>query len=112
MGRKEREQFINEQLSEIPRTASQEERRKVARMWESLSVFKNTLERGGWMTSPDGEDYCSKCWQKYLGKFNENFSKQVEKDSKSTAELAKTRKSADGWYVRCELCDAEVAVQY
>ena len=76
-----------------------------------LVEFRKSIK--GWMTSPDGEDFCPESWERYLAKIREKDSKLeliVKKDSRPTSSVAETRKASDGWLVMCgeESCKNEV----
>lgn len=106
MGRKEREQFIKTELG----TDNRLEHKDAARRWESFAVFKKQLE--GWMASPDGQDYCPKCWPQFLEKFEPKHRGMVIKDARPTAAVAEPRKSSDGWLAICESCGTDVFTPY
>jgi hypothetical protein len=78
-----------------------------------LTKFKEMLK--GWMTSPDGEDYCPDCWEKYLEKCGKEIEEMIKKTSHPAASwpkkvMEKTRKAADGWYASCEGCKKYIFV--
>lgn len=83
-----------------------------------LEEFKSRLR--GWVTSPDGEDFCPKSWAEYLKKRRAEddpsgkILEMVKSDSKSTSKLAETRKAFDGWFVMCaeENCREEVFIPF
>ncbi|OGY99286.1 MAG: hypothetical protein A2945_04930 [Candidatus Liptonbacteria bacterium RIFCSPLOWO2_01_FULL_52_25] len=64
----------------------------------SIETFRRRV--GGWMTAPEGVDYCPLCWR--LEKESPLFSKNVQDASKPTAEFAHQREGTDGWSAICQ----------
>jgi hypothetical protein len=91
---------------------SQFEKEKIAEVNNKFVQFLHELK--GWMTSPDGEDFCPECWKQYLDKLTGAQRVMALDNSGSTAgkHTAKTRKAADGWLAFCEKCGKDVFVPY
>ena len=79
----------------------------------TLKEFRGHL--WGWMTNPDGEDFCPTCFhQVYLKRIPAEGRSQVKDDSNPTKDYAETRKARDGWLVMCDnmKCTAVVFVPF
>ena len=79
----------------------------------SLNHFTDKLR--GWKTSPDGEDFCPKCWEEYIDnvkKQDVDIAEMMVKDGCDTATVAETRRSRDGWFTICCKCNQEESETY
>ncbi len=68
---------------------------------EALEKFKSKIK--GWMTLPEGTDYCPHCWEK-MDKMNK-LTEGMKKDARPTIEFVEKRKGTEGWSVICQTHD-------
>jgi len=75
-----------------------------------LEKFKDVLK--GWMTNPDGDDYCPVCWEIYFESFrrDEELIYLIETMSKTTFTLVVQRKILDDCLVTCSDCGRMVFI--
>ncbi len=72
----------------------------------SFEGFKEKIK--GWMTTPEGVDYCPFCWA--VAENTRPLLKKAKNAARPTVEIAEQRKGTDAWYVACQKCDREVEV--
>ena len=83
-------------------------------METSFRQFVLVLVQGKWMTSVDGDDYCSSCWQEYFARLCSTDIRAASLcKGTPTVRLARWRDGGGHWFVTCENahnCGASILV--